>query len=101
MEDLFESNLPNTEDAKIILDLCEKTKEEALEELQKTFDERGAGEDSLFVFFEPASEDSGETLFPTVGNYIRENKKSGVVSHSYPVMQDNTAGFFVVFKEIS
>ncbi len=101
MDELFEDNLPNTEDAKIILDLCEMTKEQALKEMQKTFDEREKGEDSLFVFFEPATENSGETLFPTIGNYIREHKNSGMVSHSYPVMQDNTAGFFVVFKEIS
>ena len=101
MDDLFENNLPNTEDAKIILDLCDMNKEQALTELEKTFDERESGEDSLFVFFEPATENSGETLFPTVGNYIRENKKSGIVSHSYPVMQDNTAGFFVVFKDAS
>ena len=53
---------------------------------------------TLLIRFDPARPGKGETLFQPIGNIIKDLKKEGAVHRSFPVMEEKSGGFFVVFK---
>lgn len=101
--DFFEtiagSGAPRAEDAEVKIDLRGSKKEEALHKLSHMMDYcRRTAALSLLVRFDPATEKSGETLFPHIGRALKEYKRQGVVEGCYPVMEKDSGGFFVYFR---
>lgn len=90
--------LPDPDEAEVKLDLCGERKVEAMMRLEKTMaDCAKSSAASLFVFFDPATPVSGETLFQPVGKHLRDAKNQGIVERCYPVMQEERTGFYVKF----
>ena len=87
------------EEAEVKLDLQNVDREEAVLKLTKLMKECEAGPvASLYVFFNPASPTSGETLFQPIGNILRQAKKDKILRQCLPVMNDDNAGFYAIFN---
>lgn len=56
------------------------------------------GLNNWLVRFDPVKPGAGETLFQPIARLIIESKKQGVISHSYPVNEPDSGGFYIVFK---
>jgi hypothetical protein len=90
---------PKLEEAEVKLDLRHVKKEEAVFKLNKLMKEcEAASVASLYVFFNPATQTSGETLFQPVGNILRQAKKDKIIRQCLPVMNDDDAGFYAIFN---
>lgn len=96
---LQNSILPDADEAEVKLDLAGLDAKQAVKKLLKALKDCEAGSaGSLLVRFEAASENSGPTLFQPIGQELRAAKKQGRVKQCYPVLDDISAGFFVVFE---
>ena len=78
------------------LDLRGIEASEALGLLKGTIRDQGENSPrSVLVRIDPATADSGETLFLPVGRALLEAKRKGLVSHCHPLMELGAAGFYV------
>lgn len=52
----------------------------------------------LYIAFEPATEQSGETLFQPVGRRLLSAMRQGIIESCSPVLRDNSAGFIIALS---
>ena len=97
---IMAGGMPPLSEAEMRLDLRGQGGEKALLRLQDTIETcMKQTVKSLFVSFDPAVPGAGpDNLFQPVGNYLRNMKKLGVIKNCHPVMQKDTAGFYVIFR---
>lgn len=89
---------PGTPD--IELDLRGHRENDALKLLGEALDESSRqGHEALLVRFDPATATSGPTLFQPVGKFLVDAKKKGIVSHCHPLVEEDSGGFYVVFRK--
>jgi hypothetical protein len=102
MNSLFDSlsaqNI-SVEEAEVKLDLHGMEKDKALQKLDATvlYCKKSSAA-SLYVYFDPATADSGETLFQPVARYFKFEKFNNYVTQAVPVMTERSGGFFVKFR---
>lgn len=53
----------------------------------------------LYIAFEPANEESGETLFQPIGRRLLMAMRQGVIESCSPVLGEESAGFVVAFAD--
>lgn len=87
------------EEAEVKLDLCGMEKPDALQKLDVTVKQcKKNSAETLYITFDPARPGAGETLFQPVARYFKFEKYNGYIRYATPVMLQETAGFYVVFK---
>jgi len=100
IEDIgLRADMPPLEEAEIKLDLSGFGQEDALKKLGDmivTCEKQSVA--SMFVSFEPASIVGKKCLFGPVGHFIRGLKHNKVIFRSIPLVEENRAGFFILFK---
>lgn len=100
LDGVFAGGMPPLAEAEVRLDLRGEKGEAALLRLQDVIEQcMKTTTASLYVQFDTAKPGAGEdNLFQPVGKYLRNIKKLGVVKNCYPIVQPETAGFFVMFR---
>lgn len=84
-------------EAEVKLDLRGQGALEALSLLDRTVKNCGKMQSrTLYIRYDKA-DGSGETLFQPVAKYLRDRKAEKIVAYSRPIMQNDEAGFLVVF----